>query len=156
MEQLYIFFLFTLVGIAIAIIFDIFRILRRTFKTADYITYIEDILFWIITGFILLYAIFIFNNGEIRLYLFVAILIGSLLYIITLSKYFIKINVKILTILVTPFRKCFAFLAKIFHKIAKKLFPNKKKENKNPKFNNFLKKIAEKRRIFGKHVEKNN
>jgi len=145
-----------LVGILVAVVFDIFRILRRTFKTADFVTYIEDVVFWIITGLILLYAIFVFNNGELRLYLFIAILIGCILYMLTLSKYFIQVNVKILSILVAPFQKCFAFLAKIFHKITRKIFPARKKEKQQPKFNNFFKKFIKKRRIFGKNVEENN
>lgn len=144
------------VGIAIAIVFDIFRVLRRIFKTADIITYIEDIVFWAITAFILLYAIFVFNNGQIRFYLFIAIILGSLTYLLTLSKYFVKINVKILTILLAPFRKIFAFLARILRKIAKKIPPKAKVKLKPPKMKHFLKKITEKRRILAKDVEEDN
>lgn len=144
------------VGIAIAIVFDIFRVLRRTFKTADIITYIEDIVFWAITAVILLYAIFIFNNGQIRFYLFIAIILGSLTYFLTLSKYFVKINVKILAILLAPFRKIFAFFERIFRKIAKKILPKPKIKPKPPKMKHFLKKLTEKRRILAKDVEENN
>lgn len=155
-QQIYIFFLFMLVGIVIAIVFDIFRILRRTFTTPDWLTYVEDIAFWLLAGFFILYAIFVWQNGEIRLYLFIAILLGSVLYMVTLSKYVIQICVKVLSILVAPFQKLFAFFAKIMRKIAKKWFPARKKEKKQPKFYIFLKKFTEKRRILGKHVEKNN
>ena len=95
-HQLLNLFTFTITGIVIGILFDIFRITRRSFNTSDFVTYIEDILFWILTGFILLFTIFTFNNGEIRLYIFVSLLLGLILYILTLSKYFIKINVTIL------------------------------------------------------------
>jgi len=145
-----------LVGIAIAIVFDIFRVLRRTFKTADSITFIEDILFWAITACILLYAIFVWNNGEIRFYLFIAILLGSIIYLVTLSKYFVKINVKIVSLLVAPFQAFFTFFLKIFRNIAKKWCPKKEKKKIQPKFNNFLRKITRKRRILAKDVEKNN
>ena len=47
--QLYTFFIFILVGMLTALIYDLFRILRKVFKTNDLITYVEDILFWIIT-----------------------------------------------------------------------------------------------------------
>lgn len=96
-NQAYIFLIFTINGFVIGILFDIFRILRKSFKTKDFITYLQDILFWILTGFILLYSIFTFNNGEIRLYMFLGVFIGCLLYMTTLSSYFIKINVKIVT-----------------------------------------------------------
>lgn len=51
------FIIFTLDGILIGILFDIFRILRKSFKTDDFITYIEDILFWLISR----YNFYIFN-----------------------------------------------------------------------------------------------
>lgn len=95
-HQLFNLFVFTLTGIIIGILFDIFRITRRSFKTPDLVTYIEDIIFWILTGIILLFTIFTFNNGEIRLYIFISLLFGLSLYILTLSKHFIKINVTIL------------------------------------------------------------
>ena len=38
-----------------------------------------------------------FNNGEIRLFMFLGILLGSIIYMIFLSSYIIKINVKIIT-----------------------------------------------------------
>ena len=61
-SEVYIFFIFILLGIIIGIIFDIFRILRKSFKTKDFITNIEDVLFWIISGLLTLFTIFKFNN----------------------------------------------------------------------------------------------
>ena len=49
--QLYTFFIFILVGMLTALIYDLFRIFRKVFKTNDFFTYIEDILFWLITRF---------------------------------------------------------------------------------------------------------
>ena len=54
LNQAYIFLIFVINGFLIGILFDIFRILRKSFKTKDIITYIEDILFWILTGLLLL------------------------------------------------------------------------------------------------------
>ena len=98
-NQAYLFLVFTINGIIIGLLFDIFRILRRSFKTSDGITYIQDILFWILTGFILLYSIFTFSDGEIRFYMFLGVFLGCLIYMILFSKYFIKINVKIILVL---------------------------------------------------------
>ena len=96
-NQVQLFFVFIINGIIIGILFDIFRILRRSFKTSNIVTYIEDILFWILTGLILLYSIFTFSDGEIRLYMFIGIFFGSFIYMISISNYFVKINVKIIT-----------------------------------------------------------
>ena len=62
-NQANLFLIFTINGILIGLLFDIFRILRKSFKTSDIITYCEDLLFWILTGLLLLYSIFTFNAG---------------------------------------------------------------------------------------------
>ena len=92
-NQAYIFLIFVLNGIIIGIVFDFFRILRISFKTKDFVTYIEDFVFWCITGMILLYSIFIFNNGEIRFFMFLGVIIGIMLYMLMVSKYII-INIR--------------------------------------------------------------
>ena len=94
-NQAYLFCIFIINGIIIGILFDFFRILRKTFKTSDLITYIEDSLFWILTGIIILYSIFVFNSGEIRFFIFFGIILGVFLYMLLFSSYIIKINVKI-------------------------------------------------------------
>lgn len=97
-NQLYILFVFIISGSIIGILFDLFRILRKSFKTPDIITYIEDTLFWIITGLFLLYIIFKYSFGEIRIYMFISLIIGLVGYFLTISKYFIDLNVKIINI----------------------------------------------------------
>lgn len=85
-NQAYLFLVFTLTGVAIGVLFDFFRILRKIIKTSNFVTYIEDISFWILTGLIILYNIWYFNDGEIRIYMFLGIIIGILIYMSTLSK----------------------------------------------------------------------
>ena len=112
--QIQLFCIFFLTGGIIGLLFDFFRILRKTIKTSDFITYLQDIIFWILSSIIIMYNIFTFNNGEIRLYLFLAILLGSLIYLLLVSKIIIKINLtcikffenilrKIILILKIPF-----------------------------------------------------
>ena len=98
-NQAYLFLVFIINGIVIGLLFDFFRISRKVFNTNDMITYIEDILFWILAGANVLYSIFIFNNGEMRLFMFLAILLGAFAYMVLISSYIIKINVKIINIL---------------------------------------------------------
>ena len=83
-EQIFIFFF--IVGIIIAILFDIFRVFRKNFKTPDILTYFQDILFLIISGIFMLYSVIKLNNGEIRFYLFIAVFLGILIYSLTISK----------------------------------------------------------------------
>ena len=96
-NQAYLFFIFTLLGLLIGLLFDFFRVLRIVFKTSNLVTYIEDLIFWIITGLIVLYSIFRFNNGEIRLFMFLGIGIGIIIYILIFSIHIVNFNVVILT-----------------------------------------------------------
>lgn len=134
-NQAYLFLVFSMTGIAIGILFDFFRILRRTIKTSNIITYIEDVLFWILTGLLILYNIWYFNNGEIRIYMFLGIILGVLIYMSTLSNILIKIFSKILQIIIkvltVPFKAMIAIsnniittVMTIYTKITKK-FTNK-------------------------------
>ena len=131
-NQAYLFLVFSLTGVEIGILFDFFRILRRTIKTGNIVTYIQDILFWILTGILVLYNIWYFNNGEIRVYMFLGIIIGTLIYMSTLSNIFVKLFTKILSTIIkvleipfktiiTIFRKIITAILSFFTKNAKKL-----------------------------------
>ena len=135
-NQAYLFLIFIVNGIIIGLLFDFFRISRRVIKTNDFITYIEDILFWILTGFIVLYSIFIFNNGELRLYMFVGILLGTIFYMLFISSYIIKVNVtiinfiiKILKTLLIPFKIIYKILRKTILRPITFLFINIRKSS---------------------------
>mgnify|MGYP005763202703 CR=1 FL=1 len=119
-EQAYIFFIFIINGFLIGFLFDLFRILRKSFKTSDFVTYIEDICFWILTGLLILYSIFKFNSGEIRFYILIAILIGVIVYMLTLSKFVIEIFVTILN----SIKKVIMKITHIIFYPIKKLFFN--------------------------------
>ena len=113
---------------------------------------LQDILFWILTGFIILYSTFTFNNGEIRIFMFIAILIGVVAYMTLISSYVIKINVtiinffkniiqKIFNVLIMPFKWIYRVIKKIFNKplsFVKKLII-RSRNNLNSKKENFVK-----------------
>ncbi len=124
-NQALLFAIFIINGVLIGILFDIFRIIRKTFKTTDMITYIHDTLFWLLTGLLTLYFIFIYNNGEIRFYIFLGIMLGITLYMLILSKHIIKISVKIVNFLkdiLVNISSIIIYPFKIIAKIIKKIF----------------------------------
>ena len=125
MEQLLCLIAFTVTGIVIGVLFDVFRILRRSFKTADWLTTLQDILFWILAGFITLFSIFKFNNGEIRSYIFIGIALGVLIYMLTLSKYIVK---KYSVIIIKFIKKIFQNTTKIMKKKEKNKIKLQEKE----------------------------
>lgn len=137
-NQAYLFLVFSLTGVAIGVLFDIFRILRKSIKTPNIIIYIEDILFWILAGLLILYNIWYFNDGEIRVYIFLGIIIGLLLYMSTLSNIIIKIFSKILQtiikVLEIPFKTIIAIFRKIITTIAQFFIKIVKKRKNFDKF----------------------
>ena len=159
MNEIYIFAIFILNGALIGILFDVFRILRKSFKTPDILTNIEDIFFILISGFIILYTIFRLNNGQIRIYMLIALILGITLYITFISKYFIKLNVniikfiklilkKILNILFFPFK----YIIKATMKPISFIFINIQKNIKNAIIK--MSKIGYKIRISFKYKKK--
>lgn len=134
------FLIYITTGILIGLIFDLFRSLRKSIKTSNIATYIEDILFWTIVGFIIINIILKFNYGELRLYIFIGIIIGATIYFLTLSKIIVKYTAIFFKFLINIFCKVKTVFLKIFGKPIKfiiinlKELPRKKKrkeKNKN-------------------------
>ena len=129
-NQAYIFIIFILNGFLIGILFDIFRIFRKCFKTPDFITYVQDIIFGILSGLSLLYSIFKFNNGELRLFIFLGILLGVTFYMLIFSRLFINIIVSSITlikkiiniIIIIPIKYILQLLRKIIYTPIKYIF----------------------------------
>lgn len=126
-NQLYLFLIFITNGIVVGLLFDIFRILRKSFKTPNLITYIEDILFWILTGISIVFCMYKFSYGSLRLFMFLGLGFGIIIYMLTFSKIIIKILVFIITFLkniiikiIHIFLKPFEFIYKIFYKLLSK------------------------------------
>lgn len=123
--QLQLFLIFIINGLLIGLLFDFFRILRKSIKTSDFMTYVEDIIFWLLTGFIILYSIFTYNNGEIRLFMFLAMIIGILLYWVLISKFILSISLNIINFIKKVFQIIFNIINipfTFFIKIIKKVF----------------------------------
>lgn len=139
-----IFLAFILIGIIISFLFDFFRILRRVYQTPDFLTIIEDIAFWIISGIILLSGIFILNEGKIRAFLFIGLFTGILFYIITLSKTITRLGTNLVKTLNKIFLNPILKLIQIISKILLKLIEIFKKFIKNLKFDLFLSKKIKK------------
>ena len=104
-EQIQVFIIFVIVGIIISFLFDMFRILRKVYKFSNMLIYMQDILFWLLTGIIILQAIYKFNSGDIRIFLFLGIFVGVFIYISLFSIYVIKIGSFILKLINTLIRK---------------------------------------------------
>lgn len=160
-NQAYLFLIFALNGLIIGLIFDFFRILRKSFKTKNYVTYIEDFLFWILTGISIIFFMYNFSDGNLRLYMILGLSLGFILYLLLFSKIIIKIFVtiinfmkniiqKIITIILIPmkifYKSTNKFIITPLYLLFTKIYSNFTKKSKNlkiqPKFLQKLKKSA--------------
>ena len=85
-------------GLIIGYIYDFFRAIRITSNYNKALTLISDLLFWILSASIIILAFFYIDGLNLRFYRFLAIIIGTLLYFIFLSAFFLKISEKIFEI----------------------------------------------------------
>lgn len=157
-NQAYLFVIFILNGILIGLIFDIFRILRKSFTTPNFITYIEDIIFWTISALSVLYTLFVFNNGEIRGYIFIGLFIGVAIYMLFFSRIIIKISVRVILFfknIIYTILKLISYPFLIILKFINKLLikPTKYVKNHINNMNNKIKN-CQKLKINSKNKEK--
>lgn len=85
-SQEQIFVIFFIIGIIIGMLFDFFRELRKSIKTSDNVTLVEDVIFLVLSGYLFTYSILKINNGEIRFYIFLAIFCGFFTYSLTIGR----------------------------------------------------------------------
>ena len=121
------FLTFILIGVVYGIIFDFFRALRKTKKRNDLVVSIQDILYFIIVGIILVIAICMNMLNSIRIYSIFSIILGIVIYMSTMSSKFEKLFINlirafndILVFIFMPldiFRQIFAKQIKFFKNI---------------------------------------
>ncbi len=121
-EQIFIFFF--IIGIIIGIVFDFFRVIRKTFKASDVSTFIQDIMFLVFSGYLIITSIIKINGGEVRLFLFLGIVFGCIIYTLTIS----NICVIIFLVFVKICKRILKFPYKCYNSIIKH---NKQKEKKD-------------------------
>lgn len=146
-KEVWIFLLSLPLGVAIAIVYDFFRVFRLIFRSGKVAIFFQDVLFWLITALSVFLFFFLTNSGEIRGYGIFGTLLASMLYFFTISKFLIKHLTKLIKAIKVKIRQFFApigiFLGKTKIKlknsakkaiktniISKKLFKIKKKKSK--------------------------
>ena len=95
-EETTVFLVFVVMGMLFSIIFDVFRAIRKIKKVKNKTIYIQDIIYFLIIGFILLFLIVTYMNTELRVYLILAIFLGIIIYISTIGNMVMNFIVRVL------------------------------------------------------------
>ncbi len=88
-SQVFVFFAMIVLGVLCGAVFDIFRGIRRMRKLAGGVVAVQDLIFWM-SELILVYMVtFRLNYAHVRAFELVALVIGSSIYFMTVSRYVI-------------------------------------------------------------------
>lgn len=105
-----------LLGVFVAVIYDVIRIFRRVIKHNRFFISLEDILYWIFCAWEVFYLLYKESSGVLRWFAILGIALGMFLYLISVSRFVVHfvskiinkclhIIEKIIGILFTPFKR---------------------------------------------------
>jgi len=127
-RTLQLFLIMMAVGVVIALLFDFFRAVRKATKTAykelTYAVHVEDVLFALLAFSVFIFAVVVFNDGEIRGYMLLGLACGILVYWALISRVINKILFWVIYILF----KIVSFPVKMVARIKRMV---KKRKEKN-------------------------
>lgn len=137
-HEVYVLLGMLLCGASLSVLFDLRRGIWKPIKPADFIVIVTDLLFWAICAAAVSWTIWKLNSGILRIYEFVGLFLGALIYFLTLSAFVVrgtafvtenilKIMKNILKILLTPL----IFLYKIIYSIRTKQLNKKARKKHN-------------------------
>ncbi len=97
-------------GSLFGVMFDTYQRFLNRPKRKHWIVFINDLLFWIIQAIIIFYTLFLVNNGELRFYIFIALLCGFAAY----QSLFKAIYLRLLEMLIFSVISVYRFFKKTF------------------------------------------
>ena len=85
------------------------RFLKRG-KRKKWIVFINDVMFWLIQGLAIFYILFLVNYGEVRFYIFIALVCGFAAYQALLKNIYVKLLETVINAIIAIYR----FIVKVF------------------------------------------
>ena len=93
--QLLVFSYSCILGASLGLLYDFFRIIRMTINPRNIAMFVQDVIYFIISGLITFLFVLKFNNGEARFYILAGEGIGWIAYHITLGEIIYKCSGKV-------------------------------------------------------------
>ncbi len=78
--QIEAFLLTFLLGMLAGLIFHYYQSTIHNLRMSRYVLYLMDLILWIIMIIVIAVALFVINQGEIRIYVFIALVVGGVVY----------------------------------------------------------------------------
>ncbi|MDF2607163.1 MAG: hypothetical protein K0R15_831 [Clostridiales bacterium] len=133
-----------LCGIGMGVIYDSIRIFRRIVPHNNFVIAIEDLIYWICCSIFLFYVLYSKDDGVIRGFSILGVMVGLCIYYISISKAYVKATVwtinkiknfilALIKLLTAPIRFIYNFLKKFTRKPRKYVVKQLKKPIKQVK-----------------------
>ena len=100
-------------GSLFGVMFDTYQRFLDRPNRKSWIVFFNDLLFWVIQALIIFYILFLVNNGELRFYIFIALLCGFAAY----QSLFKGIYLKTLEIMINTVIAIYRFMRRAFQLI---------------------------------------
>ena len=118
-----------LFGIALMLLYDVFRIFRQIVKHGTFFLAVEDVLYWLLCAVGVFAMLYRENEGLLRWFVVGGVALGMLFENSLISPWVIRLFVKV----IRAFLKVFGKFCGVFRKPAKKVHSFSKKELKKLK-----------------------
>ncbi len=119
-KELWIFWYSCLLGIGLGILYDVFRIIRMLINKRNITIFLQDIIYFIVSGFVTFIFVLGINEGQSRFYILAGEGIGWIVYHITLGEKIYHCSENIVKMIRTKFRNfsnnIYRYIKKIFNK----------------------------------------
>ncbi len=89
-DEAHLFFVCFILGAVLALTYDGIRILRLLFCHKDWLVDVEDLLYWMLTAWMVFRTMFYYNQGMLRGYAFLGMFLGVVTYLLTLSRILLR------------------------------------------------------------------
>lgn len=107
-----------LFGIALMLLYDIFRIIRRVIAHGTVWLAVEDVFYWLICAIGIFAMLYQENDGLLRWFVLAGVALGMLFENAVISPFIVRLFVKILRAWLKFFRKLFCVFAKPAKKVS--------------------------------------
>jgi spore cortex biosynthesis protein YabQ len=99
-----------MMGSLFGVMFDTYQRFLNRPNRKSWIVFFNDLLFWVIQALIIFYILFLVNNGELRFYIFVALLCGFAAY----QSLFKGIYLRLLEVIIKTVIAIYNFMRRTF------------------------------------------
>ena len=110
-----------LCGVGLVFVYDLFRIFRRILPHGNIWIGIEDVCYWIFSAVIVFLLLYQKNDGMMRFFAFLGMILGGGFYVLILSRFVVKVCVTVLGSILKIFGKVTGTALRPVFRIGKKI-----------------------------------